>query len=125
MATVEITTDNFASTIEKDGIVVLDVWAEWCGPCRAFAPIFNAASERHPAITWGKLDTDAEPEIAAALAVRAIPTIAVFRDGILVFAQAGLLPPAALDELVTKVGELDMAEVRRNVETRASPAAQP
>jgi thioredoxin 1 len=121
MATVEITAENFGSTIEREGIVVLDMWAAWCGPCRAFAPIFQAASERNPSVTWGKVDTEAQPEIAAALGVRAIPTVAVFRDGILIFSEAGALAPATLDELVKKIGELDMNDIREN-SSQQSPA---
>jgi thioredoxin 1 len=123
MATVEITTENFASIIERPGIVVLDLWAAWCGPCRSFAPIFQAASERHPGVTFGKVDTEAQPQIAAALGVRAIPTVAVFRDGVLVFSQAGMLPPNVLDELVKKVSDLDMEEVHKHTHQQSSADA--
>lgn len=122
MSTVEITFDNFTSTIEKEGIVVLDLWASWCAPCRMFAPVFEAAAKRHPNVVWGKVDTEAQPEIASALGVRAIPTLAVFRDGMLVFIQAGMLPARALDELVTKVTALDMKEVRAKVAAAGAPA---
>jgi thioredoxin 1 len=115
MATIEVTEKNFAATVQN-GIVLLDWWAEWCGPCRAFAPIFNAASERHPHIVFGKIDTDAQPALSAAFEIRSIPTLMVLRDGILLAAQAGLLPAPALDELIEKVGELDMDEVRRELE---------
>ena len=100
MSTVELTKENFAKTIERDGIVVVDFWASWCGPCRAFAPTFEAASERYPDITWGKVDTEAEQELAAALSIRSIPTLMIFRDKVLVFAQPGMLPARAIDELL-------------------------
>jgi len=124
MSTVEITLENFASHIDGEGIVILDLWASWCGPCRMFAPIFEAASKRYPDITWGKVNTEEQPEIARALDVRAIPTLVVFRDGVLVFAQPGMLPPAALDELVKKVGALDMKAVRARATSSASATAR-
>jgi thioredoxin 1 len=116
MATVEITADNFESTVDKEGIVVLDFWAAWCGPCRTFGPIFEKASERHPDVTWGKIDTQAQKSLAAAMDIKSIPTVMVFRDGIPVFGQPGMLPAAALDMILEKVKELDMAEVRLKVE---------
>jgi len=116
MATTTLTADTFQSAIEKKGIVIIDLWAAWCGPCRAFAPIFEAASKKYPDITWGKVDTDAEQDLAAALQIRSIPTLMVFRDGILLFAQPGMLPAAAIDQLVEKVRALDMDEVRRQIQ---------
>ncbi len=113
MSTVALTVDSFTETIQKEGIVFIDFWAAWCGPCRAFAPVFEAASKRHPDVTWAKVDTDAEQELAGALSIRSIPTVMVFRDGILLFSQPGILPPAAIDEILTKVRALDMIEVRR------------
>ena len=112
MSTTTISSDNFADTIQKEGIVVLDFWAAWCGPCRMFAPIFEAAATRHPDLIWGKVDTDVEQDLAGALNIRSIPTLMVFRDGILVFSQPGVLPAPALNELIGKVRALDMADVR-------------
>ena len=122
-----MTNDDFNAQVSRPGIVILDFWAGWCGPCRAFAPIFEAAAVRHPDIVWGKVDIDAEPELAAALGIRSIPTLMGFRDGVLLFEQPGLLPAAALDMLVSKVRELDMDEVRRAnerppVDAGANPA---
>jgi thioredoxin len=115
MSTTEMTGDNFESTVEGNDVVVLDCWASWCGPCRAFAPTYEAASERHPGIVWAKLDTEAQQELAGALAIRSIPTVMVFRQGILLFRQAGALPGSALDEIVEKVQGLDMDDIRKQI----------
>lgn len=118
MATVEISKDNFKDTVSKQGITVLDWWAAWCGPCRAFAPVFEQASTKHADITFGKIDTDAQPELSAAFEIRSIPTLMVFRDGILLYNNPGALPAAAFEELLGKVRALDMEEVRREVTSR-------
>ena len=115
MATVEITSDNFKETIEKGGIVLLDFWAEWCGPCRAFAPVFEKASDTHGDVVFGKIDTEAQQELAGAAGIQAIPTLMLFRDGILLFRESGALPPAALEELVTQAKKLDMDQVKKDI----------
>ena len=111
--TVQITTQNLTKTLEAPGIVVLDFWAPWCGPCRAFAPIFEAAAGRHRDATFGKVNTQEQPELASAFGVQAIPTVMVFRDSVLLFEQPGMLPPAALDKLLDQVRRLDMDAVRK------------
>jgi thioredoxin 1 len=111
VATVTVTSANHDETV-SDGIVFIDFWAEWCGPCKRFAPVFEQASERNADITFAKVDTDEQRELSARYGVTSIPTLVIYRDGIPVFSQPGALPPAVLDDLVSQVRELDMAEVR-------------
>ena len=122
MATTDITTAEFESTVTADGIVLVDFWAEWCGPCKQFGPIFEAASEQHPDVSFVKVDTEAEQEIAAALQIRSIPTLMIFRDGIQLFSQPGALPGHVLEDVIGQVKALDMDEVR--AEVAAQHAAQ-
>ncbi len=115
MSTVTLTADNFEETVTADGIVLVDFWAEWCGPCRTFGPTFEQASESHPDLVFGKVDTDAEQGLAGGFGISSIPTLMAFRDGIIVFAQPGALPGPALEQVITAVRELDMDDVRRKV----------
>ncbi len=108
MATQDLTAENFNETIAANEIVLVDFWASWCGPCRTFAPTFSATSEKHPDIVFGKVDTDAEEQLAAAAEIRAIPTLMAFKKGHLVFNGAGALPPVALEDLIKQVRELDL-----------------
>ena len=124
MAIVQVTAQNFEATIER-GIVLLDWWAAWCGPCRMFAPIFEAASARHPDVVFGKVDTEVEQALAGAFDIRAIPSLMVLRDGVLLASQPGVLPAAAIDELIARARELDMADVRRQIELQAAAAEGP
>lgn len=112
MSTLTLGTDNFAATVTDHSIVFVDFWASWCGPCRQFAPVYEAAAQSNPDIVFGSVDTEAEQELAAAAQVRSIPTLMVFKDGVLVFNQAGALPAAALDEVIAGARALDMDKVR-------------
>lgn len=115
MASIEVTKENLQDTIDGGGIVLLDFWAEWCGPCRAFGPVFEKASEEHADIVFGKIDTESERELAAGFQITSIPTLMAFREGILVFAQPGALGSTQLSQLIAGVRGLDMEEVRRTV----------
>ena len=112
MATVELTTENFGQAIDKDGITLVDFWAEWCGPCKMFGPIFESASEKHPEIFFGKVDTEAQQQLASQASITSIPTLMVFRDGILLYNSPGALPGPALEEIIVAVKNLDMEEVK-------------
>jgi thioredoxin 1 len=116
---IDIHMESFSQTVKKDGIVLVDWWASWCGPCRAFAPVFARAAKKHPDLTFAKVDVDAEQALASAFRVRSIPTLMIFRDGVLVFSQPGALPAAALDALIAEVRALDMTEVRRKIAEHA------
>ncbi len=115
MSTVELTKDSFQDAITPDGTLIVDFWAPWCGPCRGFAPVFEQAAAEHPDVTFAKVNTDVEQELAGALGIRSIPTLMVFREKVLLFSQPGALSAGQLGELLTKVKEVDMAEVHRDI----------
>lgn len=116
MATVDLTESNFTETIQDNDIVFVDFWASWCGPCLMFAPVYEQVSQTHPDIVFGKVDTEQEQALAGQFGIRSIPTLAIFRDNVLLYAQPGALPEQALEELIGKVRELDMDAVRRSIE---------
>ena len=125
MATTNLTAETLNSAIENNGIVLIDFWAEWCGPCRAFAPVFEKASEAHPDVVFGKVDTEVERGLAAAARITSIPTLMAFRDQVLVYSQPGALGGPQLEQLITAVEALDMDEVRRSVASADESATTP
>ncbi|MFF7729945.1 thioredoxin family protein [Streptomyces sp. NPDC008001] len=122
-STVELTKDNFDEIVSGSGFVLIDFWASWCGPCRRFAPVYEAAAGRHEDLVFGKVDTEAQPELAAAFDIRSIPTLMIVRDNIAVFAQPGALPEAALEDVIRQARALDMDEVRASVAEEQEKAA--
>ncbi|HED13580.1 MAG TPA: thioredoxin [Gammaproteobacteria bacterium] len=118
MSTRELTADNFDSTIENNKLVLIDFWASWCGPCRSFAPIFSAAAEKNPGIVFAKVDTEAQQQLAAQFQIRSIPTLAIFKEQVMIFSQPGALPASALDQLIEQAQSLDMDEVRKDLEEK-------
>ena len=123
MSTTALTVENFVESIQKPGILFIDWWASWCGPCRSFAPVFEAAAKRHPDVTFAKIDTEAQQELASEFRIRSIPTLMAFRDGVLLFSQPGALPASALEDLVEKIRAVDMDDVRRQLAERDAPLA--
>lgn len=116
MSTTDITSDQFDDTVLSDGIVLVDFWASWCGPCKSFAPVYESVSDRHPDITFAKVDTEAEQALSGELGIMSIPTIMAFREGIQLFSQPGALPENALEDLVTQIETLDMDQIRAEIE---------
>jgi thioredoxin 1 len=115
VATVDLTADTFESTIADNDLVLIDFWAAWCGPCRMFAPIYEQVSERHPDVVFGKVDTEAEQQLAAQFSIMSIPTLMILRQGVVLFSQPGVLPEQALEDLIRQAQELDMDDVRRQI----------
>ena len=124
MATFDLTADKFQETVQAEGITAVDFWAEWCGPCKQFAPIYEAVSEKHQDVRFAKVDTEAEQGLASAAQITSIPTLMVFRDGLLVFRQAGALPASALEDVLEQVKALDMDDVRRQIAEAQEDSAE-
>jgi len=123
MATKEITAENFQETVDQGGIVLIDWWAPWCGPCRAFGPIYERVAAKHPDITFGKVNTEDQPSLAMQFKISAIPTLMVIRDKTLLFSQAGMLPERALEDLIGQAEKLDMSEVKQKLAGKGAPSA--
>jgi len=124
MPVIELTKENFEQVVTSNTTVIVDYWAEWCGPCRCFAPVFEKVAEKHPDVVFAKVNTEEQPEIAGHFQIRSIPTLMVFRDQIIVFSQPGALPQGAFEQVVSKVKELDMDEVRRQIDAQEGQQQQ-
>jgi thioredoxin 1 len=125
MSTIDLTEETFETTVQQQGIVLIDWWASWCGPCKTFAPVYEKVSSTHPEAVFAKIDTEAQPGLAAAFEIKAIPTLSILRDGVLLFHRAGMIPATALEDLIKQTGALDMAEVRKEIaaqQTKGDPA---
>lgn len=123
MSTINLTEQTFETTVNKPGIVLIDWWASWCGPCKAFAPVYEQVSKTHPEAVFAKVDTEAQPSLAGAFEVRAIPTLSILRDGVLLFHKAGMLPAKALEDLLRQTAALDMEQVKSEIAAQTSKAA--